>query len=161
MKILITGGKSSTALKVLKAFAQYQVILADYDEVPAFFSKDYRLISLGNKNEDTIAHTTLNYCLNEGVDAILPLQSYEIEAIAKSRILFNEFDIAVLLPDLTELAQYTSDEKTTEWVVFVEGDPIFMTCTNEVVTAIGTQKHLNGAFYFENSSNPKLSLITI
>ena len=99
MKILITGGKSAVALKVLKAFEQHEVIVADYGEVPSFSSSKYQLISLGEKNEDIIAHVLLNYCLDHGVDALVPLHEFEIEPIAKSKILFNEFNVSVLLPD--------------------------------------------------------------
>lgn len=99
MKILITGGKSTTALKMLKSFDQHQLILADYGEVPLLFSKNYKLISLGEKNEDTLAHTLLNYCLNEGVDAVLPIEPFELEAVLKAEVLFNEFNIEVLRPN--------------------------------------------------------------
>ena len=89
MKILLTGGKSAVALKLLKAFTNYKVVLADYGDVPLFATKDYELISLGIKNEEVLAHTLLNNCLNEGVDAILPIHSFEIEALAKAEVLLS------------------------------------------------------------------------
>lgn len=98
MKILITAGKSASALKKLNRFDQYQVVLADYGEVPLLFSKHYQIISLGEKNEETLAHTLLNHCLNEEITAILPLQADEVEAVLKAETLFNEFGIEVLLP---------------------------------------------------------------
>ncbi|MES2418101.1 MAG: hypothetical protein V4541_07915 [Bacteroidota bacterium] len=99
MKILITGGKSAAAFKLLKDFNQYEVVLADYGEVPAMVSKNYKLISLGTKNEEVLVHTLLKHCLNEGVDAILPTELFEIEALLKAKILFDEFNIEILLPN--------------------------------------------------------------
>lgn len=99
MKILITGGKSAHALKMVRVFADDEIVLADYGDMPSFPSARYHFISLGERNDDIIAHNLLNYCLNEGVDAILPLHVFEINEIAKSTVLFEEFNIRVLMPD--------------------------------------------------------------
>lgn len=99
MKILITGGKSVQALKLAAAYANDAIVLADYGDVPHFPSAKYSFLSLGERNDDVIAHNLLNHCLNEGVDAILALYVFEIEEIAKSTVLFEEFNIHVLMPE--------------------------------------------------------------
>jgi len=162
LKILITGGNSSTALKLLKAFKDDEVILADYGDVPSFSSPKYQFKTLGIKNEDTIAHTLLNNCLDESVDVILPLHNFEIEAVAKAEILFNEFNIEVLLPKTDDLHQYLNGSKTDEWVVFKNGEVIFITNADESIIAYGNAKQLNGVFYFNgDDENLVLNLITI
>ncbi|TCC91878.1 hypothetical protein EZ428_09010 [Pedobacter frigiditerrae] len=162
MKILITGGNSSTALKLLKAFKDDNVILADYGDVPSLSSTNYHFKTLGVKNEDTIAHTLLNNCLDESVDAILPLHSFEIEAVAKAEILFNEFNIEVLVPKADDLNQYLNGSKTDDWVVFKNGEAIFMTNDNKSAIAYGNAKQLNGVFYFNgDDENLVLNLITV
>ncbi len=103
MKILITGGRSARALKIIKNYADDAIVLADYGDMPSFPSAQYRFISLGERNDDIIAHNLLNYCLNEGVDAILPLHDFEIEEIAKSTVLFEEFNVRVLMPAREEV----------------------------------------------------------
>lgn len=105
MKILITGGKSVQALKAAKTFAEDIIILADYGEMPSFPSKTYSFISLGERNDDIIAHNLLNYCLNEGVDAVLPLNLPEVAEVTKSSILFEEFGIRVLTPGPDQIIQ--------------------------------------------------------
>ena len=161
MKILITGGNSAVALKLLKAFNNSEVVLADYGEVPLFATKDYRFISLGIKNEDVLAHTLLNNCLNEGVEAILPLYGFEVEALAKAKILFSEFNIDVLLPDsLAEMYLDTNlKEKTNNWTIFKDGVLIFSTINEESINKLANIKHLSGAFYI--TTDNKLKLITI
>lgn len=99
MKILITGGKSIQALKVLNSFINDQVILADYGDAPQFPSAKYHFISLGERNDDIIAHNLLTVCLDEHVEALMPLYDFETEQVAKSSILFQEFNIDILLPE--------------------------------------------------------------
>lgn len=162
MKILLTGGKSAVALKLLKAFTNCKVVLADYGDVPLFATKDYELISLGIKNEDVLAHTILNNCLNEGVDAILPIHNFEVEALAKAEVLFNEFNINLLLPHTFELDNYfKSDQinKSENWALFNKGDLIFSTKDDEAILQFGKDKNLNGAFYI--NPNNEFTLLAI
>lgn len=162
MKILLTGGKSAVALKLSKAFTNDQVVLADYGDVPVFASKDYAFISIGVKNEDVLAHNLLNVCLNENVDAVLPIHSFEVEALAKAEVLFNEFNITLLLPNAFELANYFKTveiSKGEHWGVFNKGDLIFSTQVNEEIVELGKNKNLNGAFYIKN--NKDIILLTI
>lgn len=96
MKVLITGGKSAPAFKLLKTFKQEEVILADYGEMPQFRSAAYQFISLGLLNMDTVAHTLLTFCLDHTINAIIPVNDFEEAAVEKSRVLFEEFGIQVL-----------------------------------------------------------------
>lgn len=162
MKILLTGGKSAVALKLLKAFTNYQIVFADYGEVPRFASNDYQFISLGMKNEDVLAHTLLNNCLNEGVDGILPLHSFEVEALAKAKVLFEEFNISVLLPNINELPSHLKPEhnnKKDDWAIFIDGNVVFSTNNDYRTTDKVKNSKLNGAFYLHE--NNKLILLTI
>ncbi len=165
MKVLITGGKSALALKMLKAFAQHQVVLADYGEMPNFSATAYKFISLGKKNEDTIAHNLLNTCLDEQADMVLPLHKFEIEAIAKADVLFNEFNIEVLLCKHDDLNTYFDQQtlvKSQNWVLFRKGEVFFATFANEELAVFGKRMQLNGAYYFKNDSTvANLTLITI
>ena len=162
MKILLTGGKSAVALKLLKAFSKDKVVLADYGDVPVFASDAYQYISLGIKNEDVLAHTLLNNCLNEGVDAILPLHRFEIEALAKAKVLFEEFNISLLLPSVFELSAYLKPESIfskDHWAVFRDGNRVFATMNDEFTLNQALSKKLNGAFYV-NADN-EFILLTI
>lgn len=149
MKLLITGGTAATALKILKAFEGHEVVLADYGDVPTVSTKAYHFISLGVKNEDIVAHNILNACLNEGADMVLPLYSFEAEAIAKSKVLFNEFGIEVLLPEPADLPVYLHRGiilKTIDWAVYEHGKLFFSPSDNDVFRSEGEALNLNGAF---------------
>ena len=165
MKVFITGGKSALALKMAKAFGSHQIVLADYGEMPNFLSSAYTFISLGEKNGDTIAHSLLNYCLNEEVDLILPLHTFEIVAMAKAKVLFAEFNIEIILPSNTDLINYfdvKGNQKFEHWSIFKNGDTLFSSFPNEKLIEFAKTAKLSGAFYFNDASSvANLTLITI
>jgi hypothetical protein len=103
MKILITGGKSVQALKLVTARAGDEVILADYGEALLFPSDRYQFISLGDRNDEVIAHNLLSHCLDHEVAAVLPLYDFEMVELAKASVLFEEFNIQVLMPESNQV----------------------------------------------------------
>lgn len=164
MKTLITGGKSAQALKLLKAFTGDQVILGDYGDMPAFVSAQYQLLDLGPRNDDTIAHNLLNACLDQEADRLLPLYSFELEAVVKSAVLFEEFNIHILLPDPQSLPVYLNREIADKknWAVFDRGQLVYTTLLDTAILESGENKNLNGAFYIaEDAAGVKASLFTI
>lgn len=164
MKILITAGKSALAQKLLKAFNQDMVVLADYGEMPNFSTSNRSFISMGEKNEDTIAHTLLNHCLNEGVELILPLHAFEILPVAIAKVLFNEFNIELLLPNVDDLSAYCEEEggiKPENWMIVKENQVLFSSSSFDQGLDIGKTTYLSGAFYFNESDVANLRLITI
>ena len=163
MKIIITGGKSAVALKLCKAFTGYDVILADYGEIPTVMLGSYQLISLGDKNEDTIAHQLLSCALDYGVDLILPLHLFEIEPLAKAGILFEEFNILLLLPPVNDLQNYNTEYGIKkQWTVFKLGEMLYSSMFFEQLSTLGLKNQLSGAFYIDVVDDIlKLSLIRI
>ncbi|KIO74963.1 hypothetical protein TH53_23410 [Pedobacter lusitanus] len=164
MKTLITGGKSAQALKILKAFTTDQVLLGDYGEIPSFASDQYQFVSLGERNDDTIAHNLLNTCLDLEVDRLLPLYQFELEAVMRSSILFQEFNIHVLLPDLHHFPLYAPEEVVDKqnWAVFDRGELLYAAIPADNLSVLGKEKALNGVFYmYETVNKQKQSLFTI
>jgi hypothetical protein len=98
LKILITGGKNIQAIKLVRAYPNDELVLADYGETPSFAASNYRFISLGERNDEILAHHLLTVALDEEVEAIMPLYEAESIALAKAKLLFEEFNIAVILP---------------------------------------------------------------
>lgn len=165
MKILITGGKSALTLKALSVFATHEILLADYGEVPAFSSSNYRFVSLGELNEDTIAHKILNVCLDEQVDLVIPFQAFEVVPIAKAKLLFEEFNVKVLLPTQDFLSDYFDGNKfasKTDWVVYLDGEIIFNNSDDFIAAKLEMPMGLDGIFSFISKDGvAKLMLITI
>jgi hypothetical protein len=161
LKTLITGGKSSQALKLLKAFTGDQVLLADYGDAPVFSSAQYQFVSLGERNEETTAHNLLNACLDQDAERLLPLYAFELEAVVKSAVLFEEFNIHVLLPDLLTFAQYplTGAVNLQSWAVYDQGRLIYSSVPSLLYE---NTEGLNGVFYIdETPEGVKRTLFTI
>jgi len=99
MKMLITGGKSAMAFKLLRNFSAEELILADYGDVPQIPISNYHFYSLGELNKDTVAHVLLTFCLDQGVDVILPVYDFEKDALCAAEQLFKEFNIHLMIHD--------------------------------------------------------------
>ncbi|MCZ4223386.1 hypothetical protein [Pedobacter rhodius] len=158
MKILITGGNNSKALKLLKAFPGHFILFADYGSVPGMITDNYAFSSIGELNKDSIAHILLNFCITEAVDSIIPLHHFEVEPIAKSAVLFGEYGIDVLLPSLENLHDFLSGEKSsgTNFSIFIKGNCIY---TSGEKHNLKTAENLNGVFYSDNNKDFKLFTI--
>ncbi|MFN0256573.1 ATP-grasp domain-containing protein [Pedobacter ureilyticus] len=150
MKILITGGKTATALKLIKAFNDAEILLGDYGDMPKINTHNYSFAELGNWNEDILAHNLLTKCLDNGVDVLLPLYEAEIMALSKSMVLFDEFGLKVLLPGNPQLVQ----TKFKDWCIFDHGKLVYSSIDLQVDSSDG----LNGAYSFFNEN---LALISI
>ncbi len=159
LKILITGGNNAKTLKLLKAFPGHFVLLADYGDVPGILTENYGFASLGAVNKDSIAHILLNFCITESIDSIIPLHDYEIEPLAKSAVLFNEYGIQVLLPSLEKVGDYINTDavKYNDFAVFIHGELIFT--TNKIMPD-NIEVDLNGIFGF-NDDTTNFKLFTI
>lgn len=154
MKILITGGKTATALKLIKAFDGCEILLADYGDMPVINPNAYSFASLGTWNADVLAHNLLTKCLDYGVDMLVPLYEAEINALAKSLVLFEEFGLNVLLPT----NPVYKSVKVTDWLVFDNGKLLYSTSENNLDLAL--QATLNGVYAID-AETKKLSLVSI
>ncbi|MNK55032.1 carbamoyl phosphate synthase-like protein [compost metagenome] len=152
MKILITGGKTATALKLIKAFNNAEIILGDYGDMPNISTSSYSFAELGKWNADILAHNLLTKCLDNGVDLLLPLYEAEITALSKSLVLFDEFGIKVLVPKNPQL----NPQKFKDWCVFENGELIYSSVDIEIDEKIS----LNGAYTVE-AETKELALISI
>lgn len=141
MKILITGGKTATALKLIKAFDNATIILGDYGDAPSIKVNTYEFASLGPWNAEVLAHNLLTKCLDYSVDMLLPLYEAEIQAVSKSLLLFEEFGLKVLSPENPQLRS----TKFKDWCVFVEGKVIYASASIQIENSDG----LNGAYAFD------------
>ena len=142
MKILITAGKTATAFKLIKAFPDHQILLADYGEMPVINTGLFDFTALGVWNEDILAHHLLTKCLDVGADVLIPLYEGEILAVAKSLLLFEEFGVKVFVPEPDQQAGNSLAELSKIWCVF------------------SSEQILNGVYYFYPLDN-KFTLIQL
>lgn len=149
MKILITGGKTATSLKLTKAFDQASIILGDYGDAPSIKINAYEFASLGQWNAEVLAHNLLTKCLDHGVDVLLPLYEAEIKAVSKSLLLFEEFGLKVLLPAPDQLEELLDGAVTKQWGVFDQGIAVNKQLLEEEVISKALSANLSGAYYYD------------
>ncbi|QPH39411.1 ATP-grasp domain-containing protein [Pedobacter endophyticus] len=159
MKILITGANNAKAMKLLKAFPNHFLLLADYGEVPEMATANYAIKSLGELNKESIAHVLLNFCITEAIDSIIPLHQFEIEPLAKSSVLFNEYGIQVLTPPADKLVDYLPPDANfyKNFAIFIAGECIFASGKEIFVKQ---SEEVNGVFGYETAGDD-LKLFTI
>lgn len=152
MKILITGGKTATALKLIRAFSNAEILLGDYGDMPNINTETYSFAELGDWNAEVLAHNLLTKCLDNGVDVLLPLYQAEIIALSKSMVLFEEFGLKVLLPENPTITQ----TRLKDWCVFDNGKLVHSSTEIELTN----HTNLNGCYSFINETQD-IELISI
>lgn len=99
-KILITFGTRPLAMRIAKKIAgNFEVLYASSEEIPELLLKSGNYVSIPKGLLPTFAHEVLKLSLDQQVDYVLPLGGFELEALAEAKVLFDEYQIAVLVPD--------------------------------------------------------------
>lgn len=99
MKILITAGNHAKVLSLKSFFPDAYIVFADYGDVPRLKTSSYELQSIGASQESSAAHLLLAFCLSHEITQLIPVYKFEILALKKSLLLFQEYQIEVLLPE--------------------------------------------------------------
>lgn len=146
MKILITGGKTATALKLARAFGGEEILLGDYGDMPNMNINACSFVELGAWNAEVLAHNLLTKCLDYGIDILLPLYDAEIIALSKSLVLFKEFNIKILLPENPQL----NKKRYNHWAVFDNGNLLYTSVENIIEN--NDNLKLNGAYYIDDET---------
>ena len=103
-RILLTSATHSLGLRVAKLLVdKFEVIQATSDELPTFMQDKYVKIPKGVN--PTFAHEMLKLALDTNSQFILPLQISEIESLAESLLLFEEYGIRIICPTKLQLEE--------------------------------------------------------
>lgn len=101
--ILITSGLTSFAQRVAKLFPEENVFFADANSIPDFFLQKGKYATIPSSDTASFLHEVLKTCLDLSIDKLVPLGESELIALAKSRALFEEYGIILLIPSLERL----------------------------------------------------------
>jgi hypothetical protein len=96
MYILITAANSAEAHKLKNELSPADIILGDYEELPAFMLKAANMIRLPNPKSVSYTHEVLTLCLDKDIDKIYPLRATEMNLLMESEQLFNEYGIKII-----------------------------------------------------------------
>ncbi len=101
---------------------QLEVLFATSEEVPSFLEANFKKIPTAAN--PTFTHELLKLCLDKEVNYLLPLGLNEINILAESKVLFEEYGIQLLAPDkdtLAELFVLENPPSAVELVLVHEG----------------------------------------
>lgn len=93
-RILITAGNHAKA-----CFLSH---LINNETNLVFGDTHHTGFKLPDENSVSYSHELLSLCLSNNISHIIPLKEKEIVALAEAKILFEEYEIQVLIPDLNQ-----------------------------------------------------------
>jgi len=83
-----------------------------------FGDKNNIAFKIPDENSASFAHELLSLCLSNHISHVIPLKEKEVVALAEAKILFEEYEIQVLIPDLNQL-KILGDISEDEFVPFL------------------------------------------
>lgn len=138
--ILITAGTTSLALKVKNILAnKFDITLGTSGDIPSILKNTY--IQLPKENTIGYIHEILKIALDNNFNYILPLTVAEAYILSKNLIIFEEYDIKILLTEpavMEELMTIDNPSNTMPLVLLENGvDLISGKKTNSAWTGLG------------------------
>jgi hypothetical protein len=98
VNVLITSALSAEAHRLKSKVTAANVILGDYNDMPAFMLAQGKLIKLPNPQSFSYTHEMLALCLDNAIDTVYVLDSKEAGLLLESKQLFTEYNIDIQLP---------------------------------------------------------------
>jgi len=95
VSILITSANSAAAYQLKSKLNVDEVILGDYEELPALMLKSGKMIQLPNPKSASYSHQMLTLCLDKGIQTVYPLREEEAILLKEAEQLFKEYDINI------------------------------------------------------------------
>jgi hypothetical protein len=92
MNVLITAATSAEAHKLKKQLIADNIILGDYQEMPAFM----QILKLPNPASLSYAHEILTLCLDKEIGMVYALGKEELNNLLEAEQLFTEFGIELV-----------------------------------------------------------------
>lgn len=100
--ILITAGTTSLAFKVKNILSDnFHVSLGTKEEIPSIIKNQY--ITLAKESSNSYINELLKIALDNNINYLLPLSSSEAIVLSQNKVLFEEYDITILIPEFNEL----------------------------------------------------------
>lgn len=101
--ILITSGISAFTQRVAELFPENNIFFADSNPIPSVLLSSGKYLTIPSPEKASFIHEVLKLCLDLSILKLLPLSYEELMPLAKNRLLFEEYGISILVPDLESL----------------------------------------------------------
>lgn len=122
-RILITAGTTAIALRVKKMLStKFLCSLGTSGDIPSVLNSQY--IKLPQIASSSYSHEILKIALSHNIEYILPLEALAVMKLSNSLVLFEEYDITILVPKnniLNDLSFCASVPKEIDILVLDKG----------------------------------------
>lgn len=98
MSALITAASDSAAFRLARLFSEKVLFFGSIEEMPNI--GDTKFIKIPSAKSPSFAHELLKICLDNEINEVYPLVLDEIIELSTSRILFEEFNIKIIIPSI-------------------------------------------------------------
>lgn len=98
MPALITGASNAAAFRLARLFAKEGLVFGSNEQLSDFSS--FKFITIPLATSPSFCHELLKICLDNQIKEIFPLLKNEIIELASSKVLFEEFDIKIIMPSI-------------------------------------------------------------
>ena len=118
MFTLITAAASSKAYQLTnKLLSKENIIFADSEDLPEIMLRGKRFIKILKGNSASFAHLLLSTCLDQQITKVFPLRKAEVYALIEARQLFDEYNICVMVPELSKLDKFLGNDLKGELII--------------------------------------------
>jgi hypothetical protein len=105
MIVLITGAASAAAFRLRRLLEFDEVIFADHLDLPQSIFKETRFMQIPAGDSPSFAHQLLKMCLDNHIEMVFPLRLQELRPLAEAKVLFEEYGITLVVPEVAVLDQ--------------------------------------------------------
>lgn len=96
MSGLITAASDSAAFRLARLFSEKVLFFGSIEEIPNI--GDTKFIKIPSAKSSSFSHELLKICLDNEINEVYPLVLDEIIELSSSRILFEEYNIKIIIP---------------------------------------------------------------
>ena len=150
MSVLITAATNSAAFQLARILKTEDIWFASDMDIPVLAEK--RFLNIPSTHSSSFIHEVLKICLDHQIIEIYPLLPDEIVELSKSRQLFEEFDIKLVIPSIKWIETRLNDLPflSSNLFVLIDGTVCAGNTTKES-TLLFNEK--NGVFQWELRNN--------
>ena len=124
--ILLTGAADAQAYRLKQYISADFIVFADQQELPQMPSASKKSIKIPDGSSTTFAHEILSRCLDLQISNVYPLRENEVLALSEAALLFEEYGIKLIIPDLNWLKKNVgvSTYDTSNVIILKDGQII-------------------------------------
>lgn len=146
MSVLITAATNSAAFQLARILNTEDICFGSDMDIPVLAGK--RFLKIPSSNSSSFIHEVLKICLDHQIVEIYPLLPDEIVEFSKSRQLFEEFEIKLIIPSIKWIETRLKDSPflSTNLFVLIDGKVCAGNIDKESMQLFNEE---NGVFYWE------------